>query len=115
MNSRREKARLIGLVVSERIREVTTPGLGLWDTAWALVAEPSDHFMDRLHEWEQDGARGSLVAVELAAEALVAAWREADKKFRESLRTETLEALTHAPARGPSADLATGGVNGTPR
>lgn len=92
MSSRREKARRIARVVSERIAEVTTPGLGRWDEAWEVVAEPSDYFMDALHLWETDAAQSSA-AVELAAQRLVDAWRQADKKFLEPHRAETPEVV----------------------
>ena len=84
MSSRREKARRIALIVSERVREVTSPGLGAWGPAWALVSEQSDAFIDALYVWQTGGAPDDLEAVEVAAEALVDTWRAADKRFRES-------------------------------
>ncbi len=85
MISRREKARRIAQVVSERIAEVSTRGLGRADLVWESVRRPSDSFMDALALWELSGSPDALEAVELEAEALVAAWREADQRYRESL------------------------------
>ena len=93
MSSRSEKGRRIARVVSERIAEVTSPGLGGWDPSWHLVSSPSDRFMDALARWEQSGSAGDLKAVELEALALVAAWREADQKYQKSLRTDAPEVV----------------------
>ena len=75
MNSRSQKASRIAWVVSERIGEVTSPGLGRWNPTWELVAEPSDRFMDTLYEWENSGLPEDLEAVEQAGVDLVAARR----------------------------------------
>ena len=85
MRSRREKARRIAGILSEHVREVSTPGLGTWASAWELVAEPSDRFMDALHEWQTSGASDDLETVQEEAEALVGAWREANRRYCESL------------------------------
>ncbi len=92
MSSRSEKARRIAWIVSERIKEVTTPGLGASAPTWELVAEPSDRFMDALYEWETSGASDDLESVKREAEALVGAWREADRVYRDSL-TEVPEGV----------------------
>ena len=78
----------VAQIVSERVKEVTTPGLGRWKPAWELVADPSDRFMDALFEWERSGSTEDLEAMQVKAEALIAAWREADRAFRTSLRAE---------------------------
>ncbi len=83
MSSRQEKAHRIARIVAERIGEVTTPGLGKWAPSFVMVAEASDGFMDTLHEWEKSGE--DLKAVEQAGVGLVAAWREADRLYRDSL------------------------------
>ena len=49
---RRDKARIVCERVAARIRQVSAVGLGNWDLAFELVAEPSDAFMDALREWE---------------------------------------------------------------
>ena len=82
MPSRLEKGRRIASIVSDRIRQVCSAGLGAWDPTWELVAQPSDCFMDALHQWETTGAREDLEAVHGSAEALVEAWRVADTKFQ---------------------------------
>ena len=94
MNSRSEKAQRIARVVSERIAEVTTPGLGAWAPSFVLVAEQSDAFMDLLYGWQHSGLTEDLKAVEQAGVDLVAAWREADRLYRDSL-TEVPERVAH--------------------
>ena len=84
MSNRREKARKIAWIVSERIREVTTPGLGQWQPTWELVAAPSDRFMDALYQWERSGLPDDLEAMQRQVEALLDAWRGADTKFQVS-------------------------------
>ena len=91
-SSQREQARKIAWSVAERIRQVSTEGLGRWDSAWELVAEPSDVFMDALYQWEQSGKPDDLDAVHRTAEALLDAWRKADTKFQIAHLAETAEA-----------------------
>ncbi len=95
MNSRSEKARRIAVVVSERIAEVTTRGVGTWDRAWDYVAEPSDRFLEALHRWGLSGLLEDLHDVEREAETLVAAWREADQKYQEFFHTEVPDVAVH--------------------
>ena len=94
MNSRREKAQKIAWIVSERIAEVTTTGLGRWAPSFVMVSEESDEFMDTLYAWENSGLPEDLEAVEQAGVELVAVWREADRLYRESL-TEVPEGVVH--------------------
>ncbi len=91
MSDRREKSRRIAWIVSERIREVTIPGLGQWDLAWELVACPSDHFMDALYQWELSGLAEDLESVQQAAEALVVEWRDANGKLEAVLQEDSPE------------------------
>ena len=94
MISRREKARRIARVVSERITEVTIPGLGRWAPSFVLVSEQSDILMDSLYRWQHSGLPEDLKAVEEAGVVLLAAWREADRLYRDSL-TEVPEEVAH--------------------
>ena len=94
MRSRHEKARRIAWIVSERIREVTSPGLGRWAPSFVMVSEQMDAFIDTLYEWEHPGLPEDLEAVEKTGVDLVAAWRGADTKFRVSRLTETPEAVS---------------------
>ena len=84
MRSRGEKARRIAWIVWERIGEVTSPGLGRWAPSFAVVSEQMDAFIDTLYQWEHSGLPEDLEAVQQTAESLVAAWREADRLYRES-------------------------------
>ena len=54
----------------------------MWDSAWELVAEPSDVFMDALYQWEQSGMPDDLDAVHRTAGALLDAWRLADTQYQ---------------------------------
>ena len=96
--SQQEQARRIAWSVAEKVREVTSSGLGRWDTAWEIVAEPSDLFVDQLYRWEQSGMPDDLDAVHRAAGALVAAWRGADTAFQVSRLADAPEAITEGAA-----------------
>lgn len=85
--TRREKARTVAARVAERIREVTPPGLGHWGPAWELVGTPSDAFMDRLAEWETEESPLTRSHVETTGAALVDAWAEAARQWKEAGRS----------------------------
>ena len=97
-SGQREQARQIPWSVAERIRQVSTEGLGRWDATWELVAEPSDVFMDALYQWEQSGMPDDLDAVHRTAEALLDAWRGADTAFQVSRLADAPEAITEGAA-----------------
>ena len=82
VSRQQEQARKIAWSVAEKIREATSSGLGRWDLAWEIVAEPSDLFVDALYRWEQSGLPEDLDAVHRAAGVLVGAWRGADTRFQ---------------------------------
>ena len=90
----REEARRIAWSVSERIAEVTTPGLGSWAPSFVMVSQQSDAFVDFLYTWERSGLPDDLKTVEASSVVLVAAWREADRLYRDSL-TEVPEGVAH--------------------
>ena len=92
--SRREEAKRIAWSVSERIAEVTTPGLGGWTPSFVMASHESDAFMDFLYTWERSGLEEDLKAVEAVSVVLVAAWKEADRLYRDSL-TEVPEGVAH--------------------
>ena len=79
--SRGEKTRIVAGRVAERIGGVTPPGLGHWGPVWALVATPSDAYMDALSRWETEDSILTRVALEVASKALVAAWEEAGRQW----------------------------------
>lgn len=84
MIRRSEKARIVAARVAERIREVAPEGLGHWGPAWDLVGTPSDAFMDRLAEWEAADSPITRSHVETTGGALVAAWAEAARQWKEA-------------------------------
>ncbi len=57
-DERRERADRLCRILSERVAELVSVGLGHWDEAWELVEEPSGHFLDLLHAWEDCGDEG---------------------------------------------------------
>lgn len=93
MIDRREKASRISRIVSQRIGEVTTRGLGRWGPAWDFVAEPSDAFLDALDRWETEGSPDGLEDVQSRAEAFVAAWRDADQQYQIAGRPDKRETV----------------------
>ncbi len=90
--TRHEKARIVAERVVARIREVSPEGLGRWDLAWELVAAPSDAFMDRLAEWEATDSPVTRSQLETASTALIEAWAEAARQWKEAGRPTLNEA-----------------------
>ena len=80
----REKARLVAERVAARIHEVSPVGLGHWDPVWKLVAAPSDWLLDALAEWEAEDSPATRSEVEAASTALVGAWAEASRRWKEA-------------------------------
>jgi hypothetical protein len=68
--------------VTERVREVASPGLGRWPRAWEIVEKPSREFLDALAAWEETGAPEDKAAASQAGAAVVAAWREAAREWK---------------------------------
>lgn len=69
--------------VTKAVGEAAPPGLGRWDPAWELVAEPSDAFLDALADYQATGSRDAEERIQRTANELVAAWREAALQYRE--------------------------------
>lgn len=82
--SREERARRIARYVAAKVSEVAPPGLGHWDGAWKIVADPSERFLDALNGWEQNGSADDRAAVQDAGRRLVAAWRRAAELWEEN-------------------------------
>ncbi len=74
---RQERGKALCVTLVKDIGKVATPGLGLWQEAWELVAEPSADFMGELLRWEQTGDEVLVDGVRRAYDALVSAWAEA--------------------------------------
>lgn len=72
-----EAVRTVARRVSDRVSEITPKGLGRWDGAWELVADPSDEFMDALAIWRTGDTEENRERVQRTADALVQAWTEA--------------------------------------
>ncbi len=81
---RREKARIVAQRVAARIREVAPAGLGHFDSAWELVGNPSDVFIDALAEWETEESSDMRSKLEVASTDLIEAWAEAARRWKEA-------------------------------
>ena len=93
--TRREKARIVCERVAARIREVSAVGLGNWDLAFELVAEPSDAFMDALRGWEAKDCPTTRSGLEATSADLISAWADAAREWeaagRPSLEETSVE------------------------
>ena len=74
---RRERADAIARHLSAKVNAVAPRGLGAWDHAWRVVEEPSNAFLDALHDWEESGSAADRQRVKETAERVMAAWRHA--------------------------------------
>lgn len=72
-----DAVKVVARRVTERIGELAPKGLGRWDGAWELVADPSDEFMDALAIWRTGDTEENRERVQRTADALVQAWAEA--------------------------------------
>ncbi len=77
-----ERGNRLCRLISERVSDIASPGLGLWDSAWRIVEDPSTHFFDALREWEETGTKESREALEQATYGLVKAWKQAEEDFQ---------------------------------
>lgn len=78
----RTRTRKLCRLLAERIGEVTSPGLGRWGPTWEIVAEPSDHFMDALAEFERTGEEEAMDQAKERCLEVLAAWKEAERRFQ---------------------------------
>lgn len=76
-----ERTRYVCRRLTERVGEVAPAGLGKWDRAWALVADPSTAFLDALREWEEADTPATRDRLQDAADAVVRAWRLAGEEW----------------------------------
>jgi hypothetical protein len=76
-----ERTRYVCRRLTERVGEVAPPGLGKWDRAWEVVADPSTAFLDALREWEGEDTPKSRARLQAAADAVVKAWRLASQEW----------------------------------
>jgi hypothetical protein len=93
------RARAIARKVTAAVHRVSPAGLGRWDGAWPIVADPSDAFLDALHAWETAGAPLPVPEhVRAAGDALVRAWLDAAAAWDAQGRPETWGAAERAEA-----------------
>ena len=91
VSKRRERSRKLCRLLSERIGEVTPPGLGRWDPAWERVRGPSTRFLDALGRWEASGQEDDMDRAKALALDVLEAWKQAERKYRDLDRPHTPE------------------------
>lgn len=88
---RTERSRVVCERVAGRIREVSPAGLGRWGPTFEIVRDPSEGFLAALEGWLDDDTDQTRQDLQRAADALVRAWREAGRRFRERDRPRKRE------------------------
>ena len=73
--------------LSRRISEAASPGLGNWAPAWEMVESVSEQFLDLIHEWEETEDSDARRRLEHSAGAVLDAWKEADRLYRQAIGT----------------------------
>lgn len=86
MTSRTEKARRLCARLAGDVAAIAPAGLGTWDQAWAIVDPPSAELLAALTAWEATGDDDTVAAVKVAYDAVLDAWREAARQYREVAR-----------------------------
>ena len=72
-------------LLSKRISEVTTPGLGHWGPAWDIVRDASERLLDALSAWERTGDEELMDRAKTVSLEVLEAWTDADRRHRESV------------------------------
>lgn len=94
VTGRRERSRKLCRIVSERIGEIASPGLGRWDPAWEIVRESSVRLLDALAAWERTGEEAAMDRAKDVAVEVVQAWHAAERASRKSRLPERAEVAT---------------------
>ena len=81
MIDRAERANNVCRFLTMKVSEVAPAGLGCWQTAWQIVEEPSNRFLDALNSWERSGSAEDERRMYAEADAVLAAWREAARQW----------------------------------
>ena len=94
MKPRSERSRNATRRLTEAVARVAPTGLGRWDRAWEVVAEPSRAYLDAIVQWEnapEDGPDEVTLrkSVKVAADAVIAAWAEAAQQWAAAGRPVT--------------------------
>ena len=95
MAARRARSEKVCRLLSDRIGQVTSPGLGRWDLAWEIVRGPSSCFLEALEKWERTGKEESMDRAKALALEVLDAWKEAERRYQELGRS-------HAPEEVPA-------------
>ena len=80
--ARRARSSRVCRLLSDRIGEVTSPGLGRWDLAWEIVRAPSSRFLEALGEWERTGEEEAMDRAKDRAMEVLSAWKDAERRYR---------------------------------
>lgn len=83
---RTERANRLCRRLAGDVAAIAPAGLGTWDRAWEIVDPPSAELLAALTAWEATGDEEAVAAVKAAYDAVLAAWREAARQYREVAR-----------------------------
>jgi hypothetical protein len=81
--TRHGRSPLICRRLAKAVAMVAPAGLGYWPRAWELVEEPSRQFLDALDEWVCGGTADARAELQMAADAVVAAWFSAAAEWEQ--------------------------------
>ena len=78
----RERGTQICERLCREVAEIAPEGIGRWNRAWEIAAEPDVEFMLALALWEADPNEDAKVRVRAAYNAVLDAWRRAAADFK---------------------------------
>ena len=78
---RRERGTLLCRQITGEVAAFAPEGLGGWEHAWDIAAEPDAEFLIALTRWEQTGVDEDKPALRRAYFNLREAWRQAATEF----------------------------------
>ncbi|MCH8479696.1 MAG: hypothetical protein LAT56_17420 [Wenzhouxiangella sp.] len=82
LESRRARTRKLCRLLSERVGQVASPGLGRLDWVWEAVEEPSTRLLDQLAKWEATGKEEHMDRAKAETLAVLEAWKSAEREYR---------------------------------
>ena len=71
------------------VGQVAPEGVGRWDRAWELVADPSSAFLEALDAWKREDTLETRGRLQAAADEVVQTWWKAGQEWLDSGSPQT--------------------------
>ena len=78
---RRERGTELCSRLAKRVAEIAPAGIGRWDRAWDIVAEPGAKFIVALTAWEAEPSSVTKERIRITYNNVLRAWRRAVAEY----------------------------------